>query len=221
MELNPADLSEQQAYSLMVSSIVPRPIAWISTVDAEGVANLAPFSYFMGVCCDPMTVLFCPVVGTPDRPKKDTLLNIEQVPEFVVSIADEATIEAVNRSAAPLPHGQSEFDFVGATPAPSSRVQPPRVREARVSYECEVREVIEISSGPGGGWVVLGTVLAVHVDDDLVDAQRLQVDLDGLKPVARLGGADFLRSSDVFPLERYKTLEAAVRAEQLPVGASA
>jgi flavin reductase (DIM6/NTAB) family NADH-FMN oxidoreductase RutF/acyl carrier protein len=186
----------------MVSSILPRPIAWVSSVDGEGRTNLAPFSYFTGVCCRPMTVLFCPVVGSSERPKKDTLLNIEQVPEFVVNVAQERTITAVNQTAAPFAASESEFDHAGLTPTPSTRVRPPRVAEAAIAFECEVREIIEVSDQPGGGWVVLGTVLCVHVEDAMVDPDALKVDRDGLAPIARLGGSDYLRSSDVFSLKR-------------------
>lgn len=214
MRLDPTGFDEQRIYQLMVSSILPRPIAWVSSVDAEGRTNLAPFSYFTGVCCKPMTVLFCPVVGTPERPKKDTLLNIEAVPEFVVNVAQEHTISAVNTTAAPFTTEESEFDHAGVTPAPSSQVRPPRVEEASIAFECEVREIIEVSDRPGGGWVVLGTVLCVHVQDGMLDEEALKVDRDALAPVARLGGPDYLRSSDVFSLERPTAVPAK---SELPI----
>lgn len=206
MELHPEDLTEDQIYAFMVSSILPRPIAWVSTVNGLGVPNLAPFSYYTGVCCDPMTLLFCPVTGPADRPKKDTLLNLEEVPEFVVNVAEQRTIEALNLTAAPIPAGESEFDLAGVVPAPSSRVRPPRVREAALAFECTVRDVIEVNPGPGGGWIVIGTVQAVHVDDAVVDPRSLRVDREGLAPVARLGGADFLHATDVFTLRRHRDL---------------
>jgi flavin reductase (DIM6/NTAB) family NADH-FMN oxidoreductase RutF len=196
----------------MMSTILPRPIAWISTIDAQGRTNLAPYAYFMGVCCVPMTVLFCPVVPPPPLRKKDTLRNIEAVPEFVVNVASASCIDAVNLSAAPLPPGESEFDLTGATPVPSSRVRPPRVQEAAVAFECRVRDIIEVSAAPGGGWVVLGTVLAAHVDDALLDPATYQVDLQALSPVGRLGGGTFVNAaSDTFTLTRYKTLADLVR----------
>jgi flavin reductase (DIM6/NTAB) family NADH-FMN oxidoreductase RutF len=207
VQFNPTELTEDQVYAFMVSSIVPRPISWISTVDAAGVPNLAPFSYFMGVCPKPMTVLFCPVVGSPDRPKKDTLLNIEDVPEFVINLADEHNVEKVNLSGAPLPRGDSEFALTGLTPVASSLVRPPRVGESAAAFECVVNDIIEVNSGPGGGWVVLGTVVAVHVRDAMVDPETFRVDLQTLAPVARLGGSDFLRATDVFSLRRYRQLQ--------------
>lgn len=206
MELDPTLLTEQQIYNFMMSSILPRPIAWISTVDASGNQNLAPFAYFMGVCCIPMTILFCPVAGAKDRPKKDTLLNIEQVPEFVVNVSSEQVIEAVNLSAAPLPKGQSEFELTGMTPLPSSIVRPPRVGEAAVSFECKVRDVIEISNAPGGGWVVLGTVVKIHAREEMLDPSSFILDRAQLRPVGRLGGADFVRTNDTFSLRRYKSM---------------
>ncbi len=150
MELDPTTLDESSIYNFMMSTILPRPIAWVSTVDAEGRLNLAPYAYFMGVCCVPMTVLFCPVVPPPPKRKKDTLRNIEAVPEFVVNVA---------------------------------------------------------SASPGGGWVVLGTVLAAHVDAALLDPVSHQVDLAGLRPIGRLGGGSFVNAaSDTFTLTRYRTL---------------
>lgn len=223
MLIDPELLPESQIYNLMMSTILPRPIAWISSVDAQGVTNLAPFAYFMGVCCVPMTVLFCPVVGPAPRFKKDTLLNIEQVPEFVVNVATADNVRAVNRSAAPLPRGESEFEFVGATPLPSSRVRPPRVKEARVAYECKVRDILQVSDQPGGGWVVMGTVLAVHVDDEIVDPATLDVRLDALRPVGRLGGSNFVHTTDTFSLKRLRRPEdiAEARAEDAALQASA
>ena len=94
--LDPSNLSEQQIYNFMMSSILPRPISWISTISSDGQTNLAPFSYFMGVCSVPMTVMFCPKVGPLDRVKNDTLLNLEQVPEFVVHIVNTGNVEAAN-----------------------------------------------------------------------------------------------------------------------------
>jgi flavin reductase (DIM6/NTAB) family NADH-FMN oxidoreductase RutF len=212
MQLDPADLTEDQIYSFMCSAIVPRPIAWVSTVGRDGATNLAPFSYFTGVCCVPMTVLFCPVFGTPERPKKDTLANIEEVPEFVINIAQERTVKAVNHSGAPLERGVSEFDCFGLTQVPSARVGPPRVGEADLAFECAVKDVIEISDGPGGGWVVLGAVLALHAEDGLIDPESMAVDLARMAPVARLGGRDFLCASDVFSLPRFRSQQDIVSA---------
>lgn len=206
MEFNPLELSNGQLYNFMMSAILPRPIAWISTVDREGRDNIAPFSYFMGVCCNPMTVLFCPVVGDAPRIKKDTLLNIEQVPEFVVNVATENVIEKVNFTAAPLDRGLSEFDFANISKVPSQVVKPPRVRDARIAFECAAKDIIEISSEPGGGWIVIGTVLRFHVHDAAIDLASFQVDPSVLQPIGRAGGASFVRTTDSFSLKRISSL---------------
>ncbi|HWH00050.1 MAG TPA: flavin reductase family protein [Pilimelia sp.] len=212
MDLDPATLDSARAYRLLTSAVVPRPIAWVSTLDADGRPNLAPFSYFAPVCSAPMTLLFCPVPGPPDRPKKDTLRNIEAVPEFVVNVAEHRNIEAVNRSSAAVPPGESEFDLTGVTPVPSRRVRPPRVREAGVAFECRLLQVVRVDGpepshqgGDGaapGGWVVLGRVVSVTVADDLLADDSFSVRLDRLQPVARLGGTDYLRATDVVSLPR-------------------
>ncbi|GGK21980.1 hypothetical protein GCM10010124_13090 [Pilimelia terevasa] len=254
MDLDPGELDGPRAYRLLTGAVVPRPIAWVSTVDAAGRPNLAPFSYFAPVCARPMTLLFCPVLGPPGRPKKDTLRNIEAVPEFVVNIAGFGQVGAVDRSAAPVPPGESEFALAGVTPAPSRRVRPPRVAEAGVAFECRLRQIVAVEAGagppdlragapdpridqpdllagapdprtgqpdlraagapdryvaggagpaaggpdaraPGGGWVVLGTVVAITVRDELVDPDTREVDLARLDPVARVGGAGYLRAA--------------------------
>lgn len=202
IKLSPESLSEGQIYNFMMSSILPRPISWISTINENGVTNLAPFSYFMGVCCIPMTVLFCPKVGPVERVKNDTLRNLEKVPEFVIHVVNDANVESANMCAQPLPHGQSEFDLCNATPVPSERVRPPRVLESPVAFECTVRDIHKISDQPGGGWIVVGNVELVHVDEKVFDPTTFRLDREKLAPVSRLGGKDFLKSTDVFSLER-------------------
>lgn len=200
--LDPSSLSERQIYNFMMSSILPRPISWISTIDSDGQSNLAPFSYFMGVCSIPMTVMFCPKVGPLDRVKNDTLLNLEQVPEFVVHIVNTGNVEAANLCGTALPRGHSEFELCNATPLRSNRVRPPRVKESPVAFECTVRDIHEISDQPGGGWIVVGNVELIHVEDAILDPETFRLDLRQLAPVARLGGPDFLRSTDTFSLQR-------------------
>jgi flavin reductase (DIM6/NTAB) family NADH-FMN oxidoreductase RutF len=203
MLIDPTTLEEQQIYNLMMGTILPRPIAWVSTINADGKPNLAPFSYFMGVCCIPMTILFCPVVPV-DRIKKDTLINLEEVPEFVVNIATENNASAVNMTAIELPYGESEFALTGMTEASSQVVRPPRVLEAPISFECTVKNIIEISSKPGGGWIVIGNVERVHIQDNLLDLKTFQVPIESLQPIARLGGNHFLRATDTFSMRRLR-----------------
>lgn len=198
MLLNPADLSQKERYKLLIGTIVPRPIAWVSTMSADGALNLAPFSYFTIACTEPMTLLFCPQQAPTG--KKDTLRNIEAVPEFVINLTNEATAEAMNLSATPLPHGQSEFEWAGVTPAPSESIRVPRVAEAPIAFECRLQRIVTVSEEPGGGSVVFGEVQRIHLREDiLVDGY---VDLEAFHPIGRLAGSHYARVTETFELAR-------------------
>ncbi len=203
MELNPQNLSTQQMYKLMTGTIVPRPIGWISTVDVDGVPNLAPYSYFNAVCADPPHLLFCPGVRASDElpAQKDTLRNVRATGQFVVNIVTEALAEAMNATAAQLPPGTSEFEHAGLSTAPSQVVRPPRVAESPVHFECEVVHIYEVGDAPGAGSVVIGHVLHAHVADDLVD-EAYRVDIARLQPVGRLAGSSYSRVNEIFELKR-------------------
>lgn len=208
MQFDPESLDIAARYKLLVGAIVPRPIAWVSTISPDGRPNLAPFSFFNGVGSNPMTLLFCPA-NTADGSEKDTLRNCKPASEggtgqCVVNIVSEELTARMAATAAELPHGESEFDFAGLTPAPSARVRPPRVLESPVSYECEVQQVIRTNPGaPGGGNVVLARVVFVHVRDDLLDA-RQRIDPDKLRAVGRMGGEVYARTADRFEMPRGK-----------------
>src|SRR5271154_949699 len=128
MILDFAGLSPRNAYQWMTSTILPRPIAWVSTISPDGRTNLAPFSFFQGVTANPPTLMFVPV-NNREGAKKDTVRNIELVPEFVVNLVPRALASAMNDTAALLPYGESEFSRFGVAPAPSTRVRPPRVAD--------------------------------------------------------------------------------------------
>lgn len=199
MILNPAELDRSSRYKLMIGSILPRPIAWVSTMDAAGSLNLAPFSYFTAVCPIPMTLLFCPGVH-PDGRKKDTWTNIEQVPEFVINITNEETAREMNLSATVLPPGVSEFEWAGVTPAPSETISVPRVREAPVSFECVLQRIVPVSEAVGGGAAVFGEVQCIHIRDDIY--QDGYVNLEALQPIGRLAGAMYAHINDLFEMKR-------------------
>ena len=159
----------------MIASIVPRPIAWVSTMDEAGVLNLAPFSYFTGVCTDPMTVLFCPVVPARAGSQKDTLRNVQATKEFVVNFTNRSTAEVMNRSATDLPPEASEFEWAPVTPEPSKTVKVPRVAEAPIAYECRLQQVVTINDQPGGGYVVFGAVRHIVVREEILTNGRIDV----------------------------------------------
>ncbi|HWI51187.1 MAG TPA: flavin reductase family protein, partial [Symbiobacteriaceae bacterium] len=157
MLLDPASLPWRDAYKLMIGSILPRPIAWVSTVSKEGVFNLAPFSFFTVVAAEPMTICFSPMRHS-NGGKKDTLINIEETGEFVVNIVSEPLAEAMNQTSAALAPEVDEFQVAGLTPVPSESVRVPRVGESLVAYECRLLQVVEVGEAQAGaGALVLGT----------------------------------------------------------------
>jgi flavin reductase (DIM6/NTAB) family NADH-FMN oxidoreductase RutF len=199
MDIDPAEIDERQRYKLIIVSVLPRPIAWVSSMGNEGNLNLAPFSYFTAVCPNPMTLVFCPGVFANGE-KKNTWRNIEQVPEFVVNITNEETAYAMNLSATILPYGRSEFEWAGVTPAPSKTIRVPRVAEAPIAFECVLKQIVEISNDPGGGAAIFGEVRCIHVRDDLYAEGR--IDLEGLAPIGRLAGDSYTKLGELFHMRR-------------------
>lgn len=199
--IDPAQNTNQDNYKLIIGSVVPRPIAFVSSQSRDGELNLAPFSFFTGVCSNPPTVLFCPMVRASDSLKKDTLLNIEETGEYVVNVVSEDIVTQMNQTAAEFPREVDEFREAGLTPSPSVIVKPPRVLESPLSMECRLQQVIPVGDGSvGSGFVVLGTVVHFHIREDLYAAGR--IDTLGLKPVSRLAGAAYAPVHDIFELQR-------------------
>jgi flavin reductase (DIM6/NTAB) family NADH-FMN oxidoreductase RutF len=193
-------LTPRDAYAWMIGTILPRPIAWVSTISADGKTNLAPFSFFQGVTSNPPTLMFVPV-NTRDGAKKDTVRNIEATREFVVNLVPYALAEPMNNSSALLPYGESEFDAFGIEAAPSTRVRPPRVARAPVSFECELHSIVQIGEGPLAANVIFGRILLAHVADEVLDAQG-KPDAGKLDLIGRLGGESFTRTTERFALKR-------------------
>jgi flavin reductase (DIM6/NTAB) family NADH-FMN oxidoreductase RutF len=213
MEIKPEKLPISDRYKLMIGSIVPRPIAFVSTISPGGALNLAPYSFFNGVGSNPMTLVFCPA-NDREGEEKDTLRNCKPMGEggtgqFVVNVASEPFIREVAAAAEPLPYGESEFDFTGLTPVPSTVVKPPRVKESPLAFECETLQVIRTNPGaPAGGNLVLGRVVHLYAADGLV-SKDYHVDADRLAAIGRMGGLSYCRSRDRFELPRgRKALES-------------
>jgi len=210
LSLNPSECQQRQIYKLMTGIIVPRPVALVSTMDAKGVANLAPFSFYSGVGSAPPTVLFCPSLrpagaaaagGRPDM-RKDTLRNVEETGEFVINVVGEAIAAKANAAAAEAPAEVDEFQLSGLTPLPSQAVRPPRVAESPAQMECRLLQVIYTGHAPGSGVIVLGEVVRFHLRADLVEDFR--VDPDGLDAVGRMAGNTWVRTRDRIELIRPK-----------------
>ena len=194
------DLSASDFYRQMISVIVPRPIAWVSTRSPDGVDNLAPFSYFTGVGSRPPTLLFCPARQRDGRPK-DTMANIEATGEFVVNIVPARLAEQMNQTAASVPPDVSEFDLARLETLEGQQVRVARVKEAPVQIECRLRELICLDDGPGGANIVLGDILLLHMHPDVVGPDGLP-DPQHLDAIGRMGGLTYTRTRDRFDLPR-------------------
>ena len=200
MQIDFAGKAPREAYAWMTATILPRPIAWVSTISLEGRTNLAPFSFFQGVTSNPPTLLFIPV-NNREGQKKDTVKNIEQVPEFTVNLVSAALAEKMNACATNLPYGESEFDAFGIEAAPSVNVKPPRVAAAPVSFECTLHSIVKIGEGPLAANVVFGNIHTCHIADSVLTADG-QPDPEKLDLIGRMGGELYTRTRDRFGLKR-------------------
>jgi flavin reductase (DIM6/NTAB) family NADH-FMN oxidoreductase RutF len=197
---NPREHAYGDIYKLMIGMIVPRPIAFVSTLDEQGVRNLAPFSYFTACSSNPPVVCFCAAVRSGPRPHKDTLRNIRATGEFVVNIVSEEFAAEMNATSAEVAPEVDEFELAGLTPLASDLVKPPRVAESHVHMECRLRQVLVVSDEPGGGNLVLGDVLRFHVAEEVLDGYK--IDPEKLKAIGRMGGPTFVRTHDRFDMKR-------------------
>jgi flavin reductase (DIM6/NTAB) family NADH-FMN oxidoreductase RutF len=193
-------LPAREAYSWLIGTITPRPIAWVSTVSTAGRTNLAPFSFFNAVCAHPPTLMFSPV-NHPDGRQKDTVRNIEAVPEFVVSLVPFALAEQMSATSAALPPDESEFERCVVVAAPSTRVRPPRVAAAPVAFECALDRIVTLGEGPLAANVIFGRILLAHVSDAVLGPDG-RPDPAKLDLVGRLGGDRYARTREVFTIPR-------------------
>jgi len=198
--VDPAATDHQSVYKLLIGSIVPRPIAFVSTISPEGVLNLAPFSFFTVASAHPPVLAF--TVGlraTPD-PRKDTLRNVTTAREFVVNVVSEEIGEKMNLCSGDYPPDVDEFQVSGLTPIPSDLVKPPRVAESHINMECRLLYSISMSGLVNGGNLVLGEVVRFHIDDAMF--QNFRVDPDQLRAIGRMAGNTYTRTRDRFDMIR-------------------
>src|SRR5262245_40465931 len=192
-------LPQQDRYKILAASVVPRPIAWVTTKSRDGVVNAAPFSFFNAMGADPPTL----ALGLIPREGrlKDTAANIQQTTEFVVNLVSEANAEAMNITCIDAPPEIDELQLAGLTPVPSEAVAPPRIGEAPVSFEC--RLVASLVTGPLQT-IVIGRVVRAHIDDAFVlDAKRCHLDTPALQLVGRMHGSGvYTRTADRFEMQR-------------------
>jgi flavin reductase (DIM6/NTAB) family NADH-FMN oxidoreductase RutF len=192
-------LPQQDRYKILVASVVPRPIAWVTTKSRAGIVNAAPFSFFNAMGADPPTV----AIGVVPRQGrlKDTAANIQETAEFVVNLVSEANAEAMNVTCIDAPPGVDELDLAKLTPVPSRSVAPPRIGESPVSFEC--RLLASLVTGPMQT-IVIGRVVCAHIDDAFVlDAKRCHLDTPKLQLIGRMHGSGvYVRSTDRFEMQR-------------------
>lgn len=202
MIINPSEHDYRDIYKLMVGVIVPRPIAFVSTVSADGIRNLAPFSFFTGISANPPVICFSPMIRASDGSRKDTLRNVEATKEFVVNVVSEEFAEKMNICSVEFAPEVDEFEMSGLTPIPSDLVKPARVKESHISMECRLVQIVDVSAKPLGGSLVLGEVLRFHVDGALFD--NYKIDPDQLHAIGRMGGPTYTRTTDLFDMVRPK-----------------
>jgi flavin reductase (DIM6/NTAB) family NADH-FMN oxidoreductase RutF len=205
VQFDPQVIDSAAMYKLLIGSVVPRPIAWVSSVDADGVRNLAPFSYFMAITHDPPTIAFSSGprgadVGGGIRGKKDTLHNVEVTREFVVNVVDDALAEAMNVTSGDYAADVDEFARAGLATAPGVKVRVPRVAAAPVSMECRLAQIIPVGNLPHH--LIVGEIVHVHVRDDVFDPATGRLDMHRLKPVGRLAGHLYTHVHDIFEMKR-------------------
>jgi flavin reductase (DIM6/NTAB) family NADH-FMN oxidoreductase RutF len=208
MNLIPSQISHNDLYAIILNSVGPRPIAWVSTLSASGQPNLAPFSFFNAVCIDPPLLAFAPGLRQPKQTNsphgepKDTLRNVRETKEFVVNIVTYDLLQPMNVTSGEYDSSINEFELAKVTPAPSQLVRPARVAESPVSFECKLHQILDFSPAPTSSSLVIGEVVAIHVDDAHIKNGKL--DRNSLDLIGRMGGIQYTRTTDRVDLARPK-----------------
>ncbi len=192
-----SDLTSLEAYDLLASTVVPRPIAFVSTMSADGIANLAPFSFFMTGGANPPSLMYSPTLNKQGLPK-DSLANVIETGEFVVNSVHREMAEGMNATSFDYPRGSHEWEVSGFTPLPSELVKPPRVAESLIQFECRLFKVVEHGKGPNAARYVIGEVLLIHLDKSLAENPS------STRLISRMGGPNYVDtvSGEVFQMRR-------------------
>ena len=196
-------------YNPLKACVVPRPIGWITTINNAGLVNLAPFSFFNMLSYDPPFVLFSAGVHEADGGRKDTVENVATTGEFVYNMATWGQREQVNETAWIIDRTVDEMAAVGLEPLPSRLVRPPRVKGSPVHFECRLHQIIALPGRTSEHHVVIGQVVAVHIDDDVLTADG-RVDVAKIRPIARLGYKDYVSVEQLFQMDKKRTPEERV-----------
>jgi flavin reductase (DIM6/NTAB) family NADH-FMN oxidoreductase RutF len=208
MNVSPSEIPYSEIYSILLNSVAPRPIAWVSTISAVNALNLAPFSFFNVVCVDPPLLAFAPGRRRSKQPQvadaeaKDTLRNIRETGEFVVNVVTYELSGAMNLTSGEYDASIDEFEVAKLTPEPSTIVRPPRVAESPVSFECKLHQILDFSSAPTSGSLVIGQIVSIHMNDEYLKDGR--VDRNSLDLIGRMGGTQYTRTTQRFEMVRPK-----------------
>jgi len=201
VEFNPTDVPQRDLYKLLIGAVVPRPIAWVSTISPDGVPNLAPFSFFNGVASNPPSLVFSVSYRESTHQPKDTLSNLQASGDFVVNMVTEPLAAAMNITAGEYPPEVDEFQRAGLTPIPSIQVSAPRVAESPIQFECRLNQIVPIGEGPGSARLVIGTIVYIHIADAIY-REPYKIDITAYQPIGRLAGSSYTRVNDLFELQR-------------------
>ena len=199
LTIDPASLSERENYKFLIGSIIPRPIAFVTSISKEGVLNGAPFSYFNIVSSNPPMISLS--IQRSAWGQKDTARNITESKQFVVHIVDEHNVEKINKTAAGLPPNQSEIELAHLTPVDSVKISVPGVKEAKIRMECSLEHSLELGGlNTPGCDLIIGKVVQFHIEDDIYENGR--IDQRGLAAVSRLAGNNYAKIGEIFEIER-------------------
>jgi flavin reductase (DIM6/NTAB) family NADH-FMN oxidoreductase RutF len=200
MQLDPRELEQTAIYKLLTGIVIPRPIGWISTISEDGIHNLAPFSYFNAVGDDPPHIMFSTVHS--NNLNKDTLNNVLATKQFVVNMVTEDLLEQMNRTSQPIAANESEFELAGLTPIASSLIKPPRVKECKITMECEMVHHYKLeNSKTGGATIVIGKIIMFHIDESVL-LDNYKINLETYKPISRLAGSNYSKLGEIFSIKR-------------------
>ena len=212
MNVSPSNLSHSELYGLILNSVAPRPIAWVSTLSASGQLNLAPFSFFNCVCIEPPLLAFAPGQRPPKRSgstqaevggeDKDTLRNIRETKEFVINVVTYDLAEAMNQTSGEYDASVNEFEVAQIASAPSQIVKAARVAASPVSFECKLYQILDFPPSPESSSLVIGEIVSIHVNDTHMKQGKL--DRNSLDLIGRMGGIQYTRTTQRFEMVRPK-----------------
>ncbi|MFP7413143.1 flavin reductase family protein [Priestia filamentosa] len=201
LSIEPGSMSEREIYKFLIGSIIPRPIAFVTTISKDGNLNGAPFSYFNIVSSNPPMISLS--IQRSAGKQKDTARNIIESKQFVVHIVDEQNVEKINQTAASLPSNQSEIELANLTPIESVKISVPGVKEAKIRMECSLEHSLELGGSDTPGCdLIIGKVVQFHIEEDIYKSGRINP--NGLAAVSRLAGNDYAKIGEIFEVKRPK-----------------